>query len=67
MSDYQTAIQQIEAILHHLRQNQAQDCAIAEQQDLLATRLNHLRYTLKPHDKHIFQSIQQLYQHKLLR
>ncbi|QEY26388.1 branched-chain amino acid ABC transporter [Neisseria zalophi] len=59
--DYQNACRQIEELIHYLRQNQSQSCTLADEEDLILTRLADWQTDLKPHHKQAIAAIDEYY------
>ena len=58
-SNYQRALRQITALITHFCNRNDTGCAIAEQQDLILTRLDSLQHTLRPDDTQAIDTINQ--------
>ncbi|WP_231990482.1 hypothetical protein [Neisseria zoodegmatis] len=63
---YQAALQQIEALISHLRQHQSTDCALAEKEDALLIRLADWKTDLKPGNHKAIAEIGRYYQQLIL-
>ncbi len=63
MSDYQTALQQLEQLIAHMQTHPASDSAHAQKHEQELIRMSLTKRLLLPNDIQTIQKIEQYYQH----
>lgn len=63
MSDYQTALQQLEQLITHMQTHPAPDSAHAQKHEQELIRMSLTKRLLLPNDTQTIQKIEQYYQH----